>query len=610
MAKVVSSKNRKKRRGLKIFLSIILLAAAGAVLYGIPPSLLDINRIIQSAASKIPRNPAGFTPAASVLRGSIYDQRFNELAVSYRLYTLSVRPADVADHQATAEALSQVINKKAEEIAGSLKSSRQTLTLMEDLDEHQAAAIEELQLPGVLCLPVETRFYPAHTAASHVLGFMGDNAGLAGVEGRFDAVLSSRTVRNSNIPDINFKGQESLGAQSVDLILTLDLRLQRQLEQLFREYLAAQGMEKGMGLLLEPGSGRILALVNQPSFNPNYFWKANEGNRVNRVYSHLLDKDLIRPILVRAAEIEREGIDGPPLLPETVAAPDYGFTEAMLSNFEHRLRLYDPVSDNWEGGSSQDNQEGREDAVTGVQVGATLASLVNGGWRINPYVVDSIYDHASASRFYRSTTGVGRAHVLDPALSVKIRRNLFARWVSSKDDKILYEVDKEQAGQVGSLGEYSTQRLFVGLAPAIYPQYLLVMAVEKNEIRPQQQTGRANKDKTISLEQLGRDLLSYVTQNPPQLAQGEAPPPRSEENMRQFFISKRLAATKTPEEIVAQAATMPSLRGLSLRKALQKIDPYKMRVRINGSGRVIAQYPLPGTLLLGMNECILTLEER
>lgn len=54
MAKVVSSKNRKKRRGLKIFLSIILLAAAGAVLYGIPPSLLDINRIIQSAASKIP----------------------------------------------------------------------------------------------------------------------------------------------------------------------------------------------------------------------------------------------------------------------------------------------------------------------------------------------------------------------------------------------------------------------------------------------------------------------------------------------------------------------------------------------------------------------------
>ena len=126
MAKVVSAKNRKTRRGLKIFLSGILLAAAGAVLYGIPPSLLDISRIIQSAVSKIPSNSAGLEPAASVLRGSVYDQRFNELAVSYRLYTLNIRPAEVADHKAVAESLSEVISRPAREIEGSMKSSRQT----------------------------------------------------------------------------------------------------------------------------------------------------------------------------------------------------------------------------------------------------------------------------------------------------------------------------------------------------------------------------------------------------------------------------------------------------------------------------------------------------
>ena len=65
-----------------------------------------------------------------------------------------------------------------------------------------------------------------------------------------------------------------------------------------------------MGLLIEPGSGRILALMNQPSFNPNYFWKASETNRVNRIYNHLLDKKLVRPILARAAAIEREGLEG------------------------------------------------------------------------------------------------------------------------------------------------------------------------------------------------------------------------------------------------------------------------------------------------------------
>ncbi len=609
MAKIVSAKNRKKRRGLKILVSVFLLAAAGAVLYGIPPSLLDISRIIQSAAGKIPPHPAGLEPAVSVLRGTIYDQRFNELAVSYRLYSLLLRPAEIADHRAVAEALAPVIHKKPEEIEGGMKSSRQTVTLVEDLDETQAAAIEALELAGVLCTPVDVRFYPAHTAASHVLGFMGDNAGLAGVEGRYDAVLASRMVRSGGVADIDFQGRESLGPEAVDLILTLDLGLQRQLEGLLHEYLSSQQMEKGMGLLLEPGSGRILALVNQPSFNPNYFWKANEGNRVNRIYSHLLDKDLIRPILVRAAAIEREGIDGPPLLPPTVAPPDYGFTESMFDNFEHRIRLYDSVSDNWEGGASQENLEGTQAAVTGVQMGATLASLVNGGWRIAPYLVDSLYDHGSDSRLYRKNESIGRAHVLDPALGVKIRRDLFSGWVSSDGDTIVYMAEKERPGNESGSGEYSRQRLFAGLVPAKHPRYLLLIAVESNESRPELKPKAGGESR--SLEQLGRDLLSHVEQHPPQPAATDAPPPRSEENMRQFFISKRLARHKIPEEIAAQSATMPSLRGLSLRKALQKIDSYKMRVRINGSGTVVAQYPLPGTTLLGtQHECILTLEER
>ncbi len=223
-------------------------------------------------------------------------------------------------------------------------------------------------------------------------------------------------------------------------------------------------------------------------------------------------------------------------------------------------------------------------------------------------MVDSIYDHASSTRFYRKSDGEGRTHVLDPALSVKVRRNLFSSWLSEKDNKILYQAAKEQTGFGGDSGKYSIQQLFAGLAPAQYPQYLLIIAVEKDEMRPEQQPGKMPKEG--SLEQLGRNLLNYVEKNPPQTAQVEAPPPRSEENMRQFFISKRLVITRSPEEIAAHAATMPVLRGLSLRKALQKIDPYKMKVSFTGSGKVVAQYPPAGSALLGMNECILTLDEQ
>lgn len=607
MAKIAVSPKSNRSRLFKIFAGLILLTATGAVLYGIPPFLLDISRITQSAVGKMPHESAGENAAPAILRGSVYDQGFNELAVSYRLYTLNVRPADMTDHRATVQALAQVTGRPAADLEGSLKSSRQSLRLMDDLDERQAAAIEGLHLPGVFCVPVEYRFYPAHTAASHVLGFMDGRTGLAGVEGRYDAVLSSRTVRNSNIPAIDFKGQQILGAESVDLILTLDLRLQRQLEQMVREYLAAQGLGKGMGLLLEPGSGRVLALVNQPAFNPNYFWKARDDNRVNRIYSQLLDRDLIRPIMARAAAIERGGLDGAPLLPATVAAPDYGFSGDMLHDFARRIRLFDSVSDNWEGGASQDNREGSQEAVTGVQIGATLASLVNGGWRINPFVVDSIYDHGSRTRFYRKNEGDSRAHVLDPALSVKVRRDLFSCWVSTADNKILYRAEKRQDGSAGELRGYSIQRLFAGMVPAQYPRYLLVIAVETSEMQPRQGSAVTQTD---SLVQLGRSMLSYVQNHPPQVAPTEEPPPRNEENKNQFFISRRLAAPKTPEEVAARTATMPALRGLSLRKALRKMDPYKMKVNITGRGRVVAQYPLAGSPLHGANECALTLDER
>ena len=601
MSKIPAVKSKNRWRVFRTGAVVIALFAVGTALYAFSPFLLDL---FQSALSRLSSQTTSVRPAISTLRGSIYDQNFNELAVSYRLYSLNARPAEVTDYKGTAQALAQATGRKPVGIERSLKSSRQLIRLADMLEEPQAAEISALNLPGVFCTPAEYRFYPAHTAASHVLGFMDGNTGLAGLEGRYDAVLASRALRGNPIPGIDFEEQQELGAGRVDLILTLDLHLQRRLEQVIKSYLASQRLEKGMGLLLEPGTGRILALVNQPSFNPNYFWKAQEGSRENRIYSQLLDCDLIRPVLVRAAAIERGGVEGDPLLPVTVAAPDYGFSPDMLDSFARRIRLYDPVSSAWEGGASQETQEGRPTAITGVQIGATLASLVNGGWRITPFVIDSIYDHATKNRLYRKDTATW-AHILDPALGVKVRRNLFADWISAPDNKILYQAEKMQRNFTGDPERLAMQRLFVGMVPAQYPKYLLVLAVESSAMRPQEQ--KAVKDDT--LVQLGSKILSYAEAHPPQPAQATVPPALSEDNKHQFFISQRLAGTNTLDEGETRTAIMPALQGLSLRKALQKMTPYKLKVNIRGSGTVVAQSPRAGTSLLGANECTLTLNE-
>ncbi|MBM9536032.1 hypothetical protein [Desulfobulbus alkaliphilus] len=605
MAGTLRFKKKKKRWfALTLFL-IILLTAAGAVLYRCPPSLQVIGRIIQSAVGKILFNSAGQSPAELVLRGTVYDRSFNELAVSYRLYSLHVYPAEIDDIHATAHVLAPIVGREPSAIEAQLMGSQRPLELADGLDEQQAEQISALQLAGVSCRASEVRFYPAHTAASHVLGFMGDGIGLAGVEGRYDAVLSPGVFRTINIPDIDFQGREVLGEGTTDLVLTLDLALQRQLENRFREYLGAQGTGKGMGLLLEPSTGRILALVNQPSFNPNYFWKASENSRINRIYHHVLEKELIGSILARAAAIELQGLGHEALLPMTVAAPDQGFLPAVLDAFARRIQLYGSVFGNWEIGSGMKEQAGADAFVTGVQVGVTLASLVNGGWRITPYVVDSVYDHATRTRYRRHSEATERHHVLNPVLGVRIRRELFTPWLVEEEDMVLFTAAHEQVHKRTMHSRYSMQELFVGLAPARQPRLLLLMAVERDHLLP---APAQNRPGTDALKAMGRELLTSFTQHEFTDTLLEEPPEKSEENLRQFFIGKRLDSFQEPETIQEQAAVMPTVTGLSLRRGLQILAPYNIKVRVHGNGRIIAQYPLPGVSLAGVDECILTLD--
>lgn len=608
MARSIKSRKSERRWFFPILLLVILLTAAGLVLYRFPPSLQDIGRIVQSAVGKISSFSAGQAPAEVVLRGTIYDRKLSELAVSYQSFSLTVHPEELTDHRKVAEVLAPYLNEKAGVIEKRLRGEQRHLDLVENLDEKQAMQLSSYHLKGVYCKSQEARFYPGHTAASHVLGFMGDGVGLAGVEGKYNTVLQGGSFQRNNILDIDFQGRESLGGQGTDLILTLDIDVQKQLEYRFREYLAAQGAEKGMGLVIEPGSGRIIALVNQPSFNPNYFWKANESNRVNRIYNHVLDKELIRPILARAAAIEREGVDGGGVLPETVAAPDYGFTSGKFEAFEKQIQLDGSVFDNWESGPAAPEQPDAKPSVTGVQVGVTLASLVNGGWRITPYVVDSLYDHATAKRYCRSNEATSRTHVLDPALSVKIRRELFSKWVVDQDNFVVFTADHLQMLKEKSFSKYSLQELFVGLVPAKQPKFLLLLAIEREHLYP---LPNEKSYKKAQLEGLGKEMLTLLAKDQaPATVPPEKPPEKSKENLRQFFISKRLnfrdAAGTKKEPVVV----MPSLKGMSLRKGLQQLKTYKMKVRINGSGRIVSQYPLPGQPLTGADECILTLDTK
>ena len=100
MARVTRKKKKKARRLYGLVFLTFLSAAAGVGLYQLSPSLLDIGRIFRHAADKILEQSADTMSAEPVLRGTVFDRNFNELAVSYKLYSLYVRTAEITDiHQ-------------------------------------------------------------------------------------------------------------------------------------------------------------------------------------------------------------------------------------------------------------------------------------------------------------------------------------------------------------------------------------------------------------------------------------------------------------------------------------------------------------------------------
>lgn len=610
---IPESKRRRKQRLYVLIVSIVFLSAtAGSLVYWCSPSLQDIGQKAVSFVGKMSQNSAGTTPAEPVLRGTIYDRFFKELAVSYRLFTLSVYPAEITRREKTIEVLAGVLGEGKEELEARLKSHRRKLNLAEDLDQQQAEAIVEAGLAGVYCNPSEVRFYPVHTSGSQVLGFADQGVGLYGVEAKYDTVLQPGEFRNPAVADIDFGREEVLGRSTTDVVLTLDVELQRLLDKKLRKYLQQQGAVNGMGILLEPFTGKVVAVMSQPTFNPNYYWQANEQVRANRVYRHKLEKSLVQSLLAKAAAIDRDGLNHRDMLPSTVASPDYGLDAHALALFDYKLKLFDPVLESWgvpdsEQGKVKTHGPGPRDTLTGAQIATAVASLINGGWRISPYILEGIYDHATSGMYLKSHGSESRDHVLEPASGIVLRRKLFS---DERDRK----KKKRQAAAVTSrftdvriengTSKYTMQELYVGMIPKKMPKYLLVMAVDKERLDPVPAVHRKNR---ITLESIGELVLTRALQSKGERAAGH-PQGRSKENFSRFLISKRLDYREVEADLQEAPGQMPELTGMSLRKALQRLNHHQVQLQIRGTGTIVAQVPAPGKPVVPGRECILTLQ--
>lgn len=210
-------------------------------------------------------------------RGMILDQKGKPMAVSSPVVSLWANPSELTASGEGMEQLALLLEVAPTEFNSRLeKNSNQTFVyLRRHLPPQVAEKILSYNIPGVYAEREYHRFYPVGEVAAHVVGFTDINdKGQEGVELAYDSWLQGtpgkkkvlKNLYGDIVRDIKPVAEASPGK---NLELSLDLRLQylayRELKSAIQYYNAASGSV----VILDVATGAILALVNQPSYNPN-----------------------------------------------------------------------------------------------------------------------------------------------------------------------------------------------------------------------------------------------------------------------------------------------------------------------------------------------------
>ncbi|HHM04586.1 MAG TPA: penicillin-binding protein 2 [Gammaproteobacteria bacterium] len=211
-------------------------------------------------------------------RGNIVDRNGEPLAVSAPIPSVVADPRKLRTAPETWGELARALGMSRAQLAARLRKApagAEFWYLKRPVLPGVADAVLAVGAPGVRLEYQDRRYYPAAEVFAHTVGYTNiDGQGLAGLERMFEQRLHSEAGEMAVMRDrkgrvIDIVGQNKAGRQGETLMLALDQRLQylayRELKAAVRRHRASAGAL----VILDVVTGEILAMVNQPSFNPN-----------------------------------------------------------------------------------------------------------------------------------------------------------------------------------------------------------------------------------------------------------------------------------------------------------------------------------------------------
>lgn len=243
-------------------------------------------------------------------RGMITDRNGEPLAVSTPVDSLWANPDELLSETERMPELAKALGWSRDRLLELVtrNSDREFVYLVRHMPPHRAAQVLALDIPGVYSRREYRRYYPAGEVTGHVVGFTNvDDQGLEGLELAYDPWLAGKPGAKRVLRDRlgrTIEDVESIQAPSPgrDLRTSLDLRLQYMAYRALKKAVTRHAAKGGAVVVLDVGTGEVLAMANQPGFNPNDRRRYDVSRFRNQAATDIFEPgSTIKPFVVAAA---------------------------------------------------------------------------------------------------------------------------------------------------------------------------------------------------------------------------------------------------------------------------------------------------------------------
>jgi cell division protein FtsI (penicillin-binding protein 3) len=589
------------------------------------------------------------TVALTPGRGTIYDRTNAPLAVSIEMDSCYAEPRNIENISGTVAKLAPLVGMPRKELARKLTGSKGFVWLVRRISPDQARKIRALEIDGIGFVKETKRFYPNSEMAGAVIGFTGlDPEGLEGIELKYDAtILGSSgflvTERDALGRDIAMKGTlVKEASKGHNVTLTLDKNIQYIAEKELAAAVESSRAKGGIALVMEPQTGRVLAMANYPSFNPNSYFKYSPALLRNKCISDSFEPGSTFKVFLIAAALE-----------EKVVSPGDGFNceggsysiggrtihdthhygrlsvaevlkyssnigAAKIGSRLGQERLHSYLRGFGFGARSgidlpgeacgylRDRSQwfavdlatisfGQGVSASALQLAAAFSTVANGGTLMKPYLVERISDENGNT--IQQFSPQPRQQVISPETARTVARMMEGVITEGGTGMNAAVEGYRVAGKTGTAQKvdpitrsYSVDKRtasFIGFIPADNPRLTILVVIDEPKTSPYGGVVAAPAFKAIAQQSLcylnvPPAKLDRIRKQTIQVKQEPAP------------VDSAAAAAEGSINEGGEGVVMADFHGQSMRQVLRIMEKRGLNVKLIGSGRAVEQSPPPG----------------